>query len=51
MEDLWSASGSPREGFDDGTYANEVMTGLDDGKRILYSLALTMKHALLFRFQ
>lgn len=32
MEDLWSASDSPREGFDDGMYANEVMTGLDDGE-------------------
>ena len=51
MEDLWSASGSPREGFDDGMYANEVMTGLDDGKWIVYNAHSLFKHALLFRFQ
>lgn len=33
MEDLWSASDLPREGFDDGMYANEVMTDLDDGEQ------------------
>ena len=36
MEDIWSASGEQREGFDDGMYANEVMTGLDDGERMAH---------------
>ena len=32
MEDIWPASDLPREGFDDGIYANEVMSGLDGGE-------------------
>ena len=32
MEDLWSANDLPKEGFDDGMYANEVISGLDGGE-------------------
>ena len=32
MEDIWPASDLPREGFDDGIYASEVMSGLDGGE-------------------
>lgn len=52
MEDLWSANELPREGFDDGIYANEVISGLDGGELKTYSAySLYLPCALSARLQ
>ncbi|XP_065886356.1 sterol regulatory element-binding protein 1-like isoform X2 [Dysidea avara] len=47
MEDFFSATDSSRAGFDDGTYADEVMNGLDTGFNDICNMIFDPKEELL----